>query len=109
VRGDIDQCSYQISYISISQPVKNVQLSALYELNLLAGQTEGFLFYNTHPSSFRIMQLVSAGTANIYIFPFSQDDLTLEFVLKSDFTTFPVVDTIDGDFIVSSTSEYFCS
>ena len=26
-----------------------------------------------------------------------------------DYTKFPVVDSVDGDFIVSSSSDYFCS
>jgi len=34
VRGDIPQCSYQISYISINQPIKTVHLSTPYELTL---------------------------------------------------------------------------
>ena len=53
--------------------------------------------------------MVSAGSADIYILPFSQDNLTLDFVFSLDYKTFPVIDVIDGDFIVSSTSEYFCS
>jgi hypothetical protein len=108
LRGDTDQCSYQISYTSLIQPVKNVRLSTLYDLSLQARQTEAYLFYNKHPSSFRILQMMSAGKADIYILPFTLNDTTLDAVFKLDHTTFPVIDNVDGDFIVSSTSQHFC-
>jgi hypothetical protein len=55
------------------------------------------------------MQMVSAGKADIYILPFNQGNLTLAFALSMDFKSFPLVDKIDGDFIVSSSNQYFCS
>lgn len=54
------------------------------------------------------MQMVSAGEAEIYILPFSESNLTLASALSLDFKSFPLVDKIDGDFVVSSTSQSFC-
>jgi hypothetical protein len=53
--------------------------------------------------------MVSTGNAFIYILPFSQDNTTLKDAFNTNHTFFPMVDKVDGDFIVSSTSDYFCS
>jgi hypothetical protein len=55
------------------------------------------------------MEMVSAGAADIYILPFSESNLTLTSVLSIDFKSFPLVDKVDGDFVISSSSKSFCS
>jgi hypothetical protein len=50
------------------------------------------------------MQMVSAGAADIYILPFSESNLTLASALSIDFKSFPLVDKVDGDFVISSSS-----
>jgi hypothetical protein len=109
VRGDAEQCSYQISYVSITQPIKTVRLATPYELNIAATDISAFLFYNTQPVSFRVLQMVSAGSADIHILPFNEDNLTLSAVSEMDYRQFPILDSTDGDYVLSSSSEYFCS
>jgi hypothetical protein len=86
VFGNNDQCSYQISYTSIDQPIKTVRLSTPYELKLEPYETQGFLFYNPNPTSFRILTLLSGGRAEIYILPFNQNNLTLKAAFEMNLT-----------------------
>lgn len=53
--------------------------------------------------------MISAGKANIYIMPFKESNKTLTEVLAIDYKNYPIIDTIDGDYVVSSRDDNFCS
>ncbi len=46
--------------------------------------------------------MISAGSADIYVMPIKSNNITLAEVLATDYKSFPIIDKVDGDFVISS-------
>lgn len=69
VRARLPDCSYQISYTSLTRPIYNVKLSQPYEIWLEAGQTKHYIYYHSNTVGFKIVKEVGAGKLTASILP----------------------------------------
>jgi hypothetical protein len=98
VKGQADACSFEISYISNSNPYRIVRLSQPYELNLEAGKFERFIYYHQNPRTFKIAPMVSAGSPKAYIMPVKSADLNLSALSKISLDEYPIVSSYEGEY-----------
>jgi hypothetical protein len=96
VKGVEDGCSFSIAYLSNDIPYRIVRLSQPYELDLKEKEVARFIYYHENPRTFKLANLVSAGSSTAYILPIKNETFSLATLPKVNFNAYPFVTSFDG-------------